>query len=255
MDSMFPVDRVKWVAIEPEIITTIECLSRKLKALQDAEGRAAAIKKRLQEKWEKTKPSEPTPEEAKPPVEANERDIELKDGSHLILFEDTDWRSQVKNLLSCLRLNNLGSTVEIIGSHIPPWYEPCPMDLKGSAAELIHYREREKAEKTAVFWLLDYLQAIQSEQAGPVNNESPLGASGAKISASDLAKKHFVNADNLRKRLDRWRRDHDAGYIEVANPASREPNYLYDESAVLSVITAMKAIPAGHKRAANVRQK
>jgi hypothetical protein len=63
----------------------------------------------------------------------------------------------------------------------------------------------------------------------------------AKLSPSDLARKHGVSGEALRKRLDRWRYEHDAGYHEVANPKRNEPKYLYDESAVMPVIDALKA--------------
>jgi hypothetical protein len=69
----------------------------------------------------------------------------------------------------------------------------------------------------------------------------------AKLSPRELASKHGVDAGALRKRLDRWRYEHDAGYIEVSNPAKNEPKYLYDESAVMPVIEAMKAKRVGDR--------
>jgi hypothetical protein len=79
--------------------------------------------------------------------------------------------------------------------------------------------------------------------------------SQAKLSPAELAKKHDVPHDRLRKRLDRWRYEHDSGYVEVSNAARNEPRYLYDESAVMSVISGLKAKPPGTKRAADGQQK
>ena len=60
--------------------------------------------------------------------------------------------------------------------------------------------------------------------------------SKAKSSSRDLAEKHKINHEALRKRLERWRFEHDSGYIEVSNPRRNEPRYLYDETAVMPVI-------------------
>jgi hypothetical protein len=62
----------------------------------------------------------------------------------------------------------------------------------------------------------------------------------AFLSPHDLAAKYGVNADNLRKRLNRWRYHRDAGYIEASNPGPRAPRYLYSETAIRPVIDAMK---------------
>jgi hypothetical protein len=82
-----------------------------------------------------------------------------------------------------------------------------------------------------------------------------VAVSSAKLSPRELADKHGVSGEALRKRLDRWRHEHDAGYVEVSNSTPREPKYLYDEAVVVSVIEALKAKPAGQKRAANVQRK
>ena len=62
----------------------------------------------------------------------------------------------------------------------------------------------------------------------------------AKLSPNDLARKHGVSLGPLRKRLDRWRYEHDAGYSEVRNRKRNEPQFLYDESAVIPVIISLK---------------
>ncbi len=77
----------------------------------------------------------------------------------------------------------------------------------------------------------------------------------AKLSPCELANKHGVNVGALRKRLERWRFGHDSGYIEVSNPAKNEPKYLFDESAVMSVINNLKTKSAGQERPTNVQQK
>ncbi len=85
--------------------------------------------------------------------------------------------------------------------------------------------------------------------------DGQLWPSSVKWSPRELADKHGVDAGALRKRLDCWRYAHDAGYIEVTNPARNQPKYLYNESAVMSVIESLKSRLAGRKRAANVQQK
>ena len=67
----------------------------------------------------------------------------------------------------------------------------------------------------------------KADQNGTSND--PMQSGSAKLSPRELASKHGVDAGALRKRLDRWRYEHDAGYVEVSNPAPREPKYLYDE--------------------------
>jgi hypothetical protein len=61
-----------------------------------------------------------------------------------------------------------------------------------------------------------------------------------RLGPSDLAEKHGVSLRALRGRLDRWRYEHDAGYFEMANRKRNEPQFLYDESAVMPIIEALK---------------
>ncbi len=58
------------------------------------------------------------------------------------------------------------------------------------------------------------------------------------LSPADLAKKHGVNQDNLRKRLATWRKKHDGGWMMVSPNERRvnEPKFLYREDAVSGVI-------------------
>ncbi len=97
------------------------------------------------------------------------------------------------------------------------------------------------------------LRADPSGQPG--GDGQPTQPGSAKLSPRELAIKYGVDSAALRKRLDRWWYAHDAGYVEVSNAAKNEPRYLYDESAVMPVIEALKAKPVGRKRAADGHQK
>jgi hypothetical protein len=86
--------------------------------------------------------------------------------------------------------------------------------------------------------LLAWAQAAaRPETAGAA---TPLATIAAKLSPSDLACKHGVPLKALRGRLDRWRYEHDAGYSQVANRKQNEPQFLYDESAVMPIIESLK---------------
>lgn len=93
----------------------------------------------------------------------------------------------------------------------------------------------------------------QAEQDRPGSQPGQSGS--AMMSPRDLAGKYGVDAGALRRRLERWRYEHDAGYVEVSNRTPRQPKYFYDESAVMPIIEALKAKPAGQKRAANGQRK
>ena len=83
----------------------------------------------------------------------------------------------------------------------------------------------------------------------------PSKSGGAKLSPRELASKHGIALRALQGRLERWRREHDAGYVEVSNARKNEPKYLYDESTVKPVIDALKAKSVAQKRATNVQRK
>jgi len=89
----------------------------------------------------------------------------------------------------------------------------------------------------------DKARRNREEQSGDAH-EPPDELSSAKMSARELAEKHTVDPDKLRKRLDTWRYDHDSGYVGVQNRKPREPKYLYDESAVMPVIEKLKQAAA-----------
>jgi hypothetical protein len=61
----------------------------------------------------------------------------------------------------------------------------------------------------------------------------------AKMSVSDLAQKYNLPKAALRKRLERWRDDHDGGWYEVADAGHRDARILYLEAHVQHIIDDM----------------
>jgi hypothetical protein len=61
------------------------------------------------------------------------------------------------------------------------------------------------------------------------------------LSVNELAKRHQVPQEKLRKRLGRWREDAVDGWYEVADRRPRDPKYLYQEAAVLPIIQQFKS--------------
>ena len=84
------------------------------------------------------------------------------------------------------------------------------------------------------------LSAPSATGAPPADGKTPTKEQGW-LSCSDLATKHKVSADSLRKRLERWRRKHADGWMEVGGSerGTRDAQFLYRESAVLEVIRDM----------------
>ncbi|MFC1739711.1 hypothetical protein ACFL1G_11805 [Planctomycetota bacterium] len=63
------------------------------------------------------------------------------------------------------------------------------------------------------------------------------------MSVVDLAKKHGVNAENLRKRLDRYRAKHPLDvdfFVESQNRGRNKPKYLYNVKLVSHIIEELK---------------
>jgi len=60
------------------------------------------------------------------------------------------------------------------------------------------------------------------------------------FSCGDLAAKHKVGAEPLRKRLDRFRRDNANGWKENSNNAVNEARFLFQERAVKDIIIKLK---------------
>jgi hypothetical protein len=74
------------------------------------------------------------------------------------------------------------------------------------------------------------------EEARQPTEEHPAGM----LNYVDLAKKHGIPKEPLRKALAVWKLDHDTGYCEVSNPKRNQPKDLFDENAVMPVITKVK---------------
>lgn len=66
------------------------------------------------------------------------------------------------------------------------------------------------------------------------------GDGDAILSPADIAKRYGVDYEPLRRRLERWRKKHDDGWIEDENRTGSSPKYLYRVSAVSDVILAGK---------------
>lgn len=62
----------------------------------------------------------------------------------------------------------------------------------------------------------------------------------AMLSAPRLAARFGVNPEALRKKLERWRTQHDEGWSDVQNRATKSPKYLYKLGSVRAVIESMK---------------
>ena len=77
------------------------------------------------------------------------------------------------------------------------------------------------------------------EATASTPSKTPLHA--GYFSAADLAAKHQVNAEALRKRLERWRLKSPGGpFIEDVERKSKEPGFLYAELDVLPLIESLK---------------
>lgn len=77
----------------------------------------------------------------------------------------------------------------------------------------------------------------------PLSRPAPLPPPitvGSMMTPAALAEKHDVPAEALRKRLERWRLDHDSGYMELKDRKPRDPHYVYQEDVVMSVIQSLK---------------
>jgi hypothetical protein len=73
---------------------------------------------------------------------------------------------------------------------------------------------------------------------------APIGTCSANDDAhftcKDLAKKHGVSPEALRKRLDRFRKNSMNGWKEVENPHSREARFIFSEKHVRPIIEDLK---------------
>lgn len=111
-------------------------------------------------------------------------------------------------------------------------------DRKNAAAVR---REEEPDDPVQGLLWLGYGAAERLSGAGPEDQTTELPA--GRLSAKELAAEHGVPYDALRTRLDRWRRNNGAGWIEVSESerGPRDPKFLYEVAAVQSVIDEMKS--------------
>jgi hypothetical protein len=89
--------------------------------------------------------------------------------------------------------------------------------------------------------------------SGPPVPDDRLEDSTSRLSVTELSERFGIRANRLRKRLDRWRRTHDDGFIEVADRSGRLPRYLYQVSAVREVIEDLRRSPGATSRTASKR--
>ncbi|MAG94252.1 MAG: hypothetical protein CMJ48_10935 [Planctomycetaceae bacterium] len=104
-----------------------------------------------------------------------------------------------------------------------------PIDKRGPLDDVMLYASRDDLAEFA-----DVLPAASPASLTAISVESE-----ARLSTPDLAKEYTVPLGALRKRLERWRKNHDCDYDEVENRRRNEPRFLYCESAVIPVIKAI----------------
>ena len=73
------------------------------------------------------------------------------------------------------------------------------------------------------------------DQGTAAKRDCPAQSVG-RMNVRELAEKHGVDREKLRRRLERWRRTAPAGWFEDEDPIKNQPRYFYDEVAVLGVI-------------------
>jgi hypothetical protein len=116
---------------------------------------------------------------------------------------------------------------------------------------MYHIRTRLQQEfVTAAKMRRDWLHAGQSPadkgadgQKAGTRSDHAIEASG-RMSAREIAEKHGLDLEKLRRRLERWRCSAPTGWFEDEDPIRHQPRYFYDETAVLGVIQEMKAAGA-----------
>lgn len=84
--------------------------------------------------------------------------------------------------------------------------------------------------------------AAPAPTGAPPMSRLPLtAASESFLSALDLSTMTGIDAEKLRKRLERWRPMHDDGWYEVNDRKANQPKYLYNVGAVRELIDEMRA--------------
>jgi hypothetical protein len=61
------------------------------------------------------------------------------------------------------------------------------------------------------------------------------------LSCAQLAKRFGVPAEPLRKRLERFQKESDEGWVEVENRRRNQPRYLYRVGAVRHLVSGLRA--------------
>lgn len=83
---------------------------------------------------------------------------------------------------------------------------------------------------------------VNQQPREPAPATAEVVAPAGMLSAADLAAMHGVPPEPLRKRLERFRRQHlDGGWHEVTDRRPREPKYLYDPRAVEPILSGLKS--------------
>jgi len=84
-----------------------------------------------------------------------------------------------------------------------------------------------------------YEELLEDIEAGKSREPVSLDPS-VPYSVAQLAAAFDLPAENLRKRLDAFRKKNLEGYVEVPNARSRQPRFLFYFGAVQCIIDAMK---------------
>jgi hypothetical protein len=110
------------------------------------------------------------------------------------------------------------------------------------AKELPAIRRRMKGFAFMARFDLESLRALVVREAFRCDAERPRPTGGGRGTSRELAEKHGVDPEKLRKRLDTWRQTHHDAFIETesAGRRPRDPRFLYDEEAVMPVILALQ---------------
>lgn len=100
------------------------------------------------------------------------------------------------------------------------------------AGELPGHREIE----AVTAWAKLCTMRRRDQQTGEQSKLSAL-SDDAMMTHADLAQALNVNAESLRKRLDRWRKKNGDGWQEVTEPAKNAPKYLYLIQAIRPILS------------------
>jgi transposase-like protein len=95
-------------------------------------------------------------------------------------------------------------------------------------------------------------EAVTTTTPAPVAKAVEPEATGGYFSHSALAKRHGVDSESLRKRLDRWRKGRLDGFTEQTERGPRDPKFIYIEAVVLPVIQKLKQSEAKREREKNL---